>query len=114
MLQSSELQMHASSFIGYKLLLYRITRVTMYLLTLENPSSLHTTPASLVDHPLSTTVPHVSLKQTSTRPSLTPCVLPFLATSLTSPLLQKTARKAFVHLMLHLSKDYFSNQSCIK
>ena len=75
---------------GYKLFLYHTTsnnthRVTMYSLNLEKPSCLHTTPASLVDHPSSTTVPHVSLKQTSTRPSLTSTVLPSLATSLTSP-----------------------------
>lgn len=34
-----------------------------------NPSCLHTTSASNKDHPLLQTVPHVSLKQISTRPS---------------------------------------------
>ena len=64
-------------------------RYKMISLDRVKPSCLHTTLASLVDHPSSETVPQVSLKQTSTRPSLTPTVLPLLATSLTSPSLQR-------------------------
>ena len=68
-------------------------RYKMISLDRVKPSCLHTTPASLVDHPSSDTVPQVSLKQTSTRPSLTPTVLPLLATSLTSPSLQRTVSR---------------------
>ena len=76
----------------YELYNYQLTNYKLIYnsLNLEKPSCLHTTPASLVDHPSSDTVPQVSLKQISTRPSLTLTVLPFLATSLTSPSLQKT------------------------
>ena len=65
----------------------------------EKPSCLHTTPASWVDHPSSTMVPHVSSKQTSTRPAVTPAMLPFAATSLTSPSLQ---RPGWTYLLIHV------------
>ena len=72
----------------------------------EKPSCLHTTPASLVDHPSSATVPQVSLKQISTRPSLTSTVLPFVATSLTSPLLQRTENQENDQVLNHIDPQH--------
>ena len=77
----------------------------IHSLNREKPNCPHTTPAALAAHWSSDTVPQVSSKQTSTRPELTSTVLPFVATSLTSPSLQRPSnQKALKCLILHLPK----------